>query len=241
MRADGATAKITVLPLRGGVSVLMGSGGHILVTSGSDGKLAVDSGYAKSQPQIEHALSMVSTAPLRHLINTHWHYDHTDGDEWMHKAGAKIIAQAKTLTRMSSHQVIPAFDAVLPPSPKGALPTSVFEEAETVEVNGENIRLRRYAPAHTDTDISVFFPEANVLHTGDTWFNGYYPFIDYDSGGSIQGLLTAATENLSFADENMIVVPGHGEMGKRKDLVEFREMLQSVHAKVAAQKRREDL
>ena len=237
MRAAGATAKITVLPLRDGVNVLMGSGGNILVTSGADGKLAIDSGYATSQPQIESALSTVSTEPLRHLINTHWHYDHTDGNEWMHKAGAKIIAHQKTRVRMSSPQVIPAFEAVLPPSPSGALPTSVFEKSETVHLNGSGIHLQRYTPAHTDTDISVFFPEANVLHTGDTWFNGYYPFIDYDSGGSIRGLLTAATENLSLADENTLVVPGHGEVGSRRDLVEFREMLISVHDKVAAQKK----
>ena len=237
MRAAGATAKITVLPLRAGVYVLMGSGGNILVTSGSDGKLAVDSGFATSQPQIESALTTVSVEPLRHLINTHWHYDHTDGNEWMHKAGAEIIAQAKTRTRMSSRQVIPAFDAVLPPSPVGALPTELFDTSETVRLNGSDIRLQRYAPAHTDTDISVFFPEANVLHTGDTWFNGYYPFIDYDSGGSIRGLLTAAMENLSLADEQTILVPGHGEVGSRQDFVEFREMLLSVHDKVAKQKK----
>jgi glyoxylase-like metal-dependent hydrolase (beta-lactamase superfamily II) len=237
MRAAGATAKITVLALRAGVNVLMGSGGNILVTSGPDGKLAVDSGFATSQTQIERALASVSAEPLRHLINTHWHYDHTDGNEWMHKAGAKIIAQVKTRTRMSSRQVIPAFDAVQPPSPAGALPTTVFEEAETVRINRSDIRMRRYTPAHTDTDISVFFPEANVLHTGDTWFHGYYPFIDYDSGGSIRGMLTAATENLSLADEKTIVVPGHGEVGSRRDLVEFREMLQSVRDKVSAQKK----
>jgi glyoxylase-like metal-dependent hydrolase (beta-lactamase superfamily II) len=237
MRAAGATAKITVLPLQAGVNVLMGSGGNILVTSGPDGKLAVDSGFATSQPQIERALSSISAEPLRHLINTHWHYDHTDGNEWMHKAGAQIIAQAKTRTRMSSRQVIPAFDAVLPSSPVGALPMSVFEEAETVRINGSDIRLRRYSPAHTDTDISVFFPEANVLHTGDTWFHGYYPFIDYDSGGSFHGMLTAAAENLSLSDEKTIVVPGHGEVGSRRDLVEFRDMLQSVYEKVAGQKK----
>jgi glyoxylase-like metal-dependent hydrolase (beta-lactamase superfamily II) len=237
MRAAGATAKINVSHLRGGVNVLMGSGGNILVTSGSDGKLAVDSGYATSQAQIETALSTISAEPLRHLINTHWHYDHTDGNEWMHKAGAEIIAQANTRIRMSFQQVIPAFDAVLPPSPAGALPTSVFDKSETVHLNGSGIRLQRYTPAHTDTDISVFFPEANVLHTGDTWFNGYYPFIDYDSGGSIRGLLIAATENLSLADEQTILVPGHGEVGSRRDFAEFREMLLSIHDKVAKRKK----
>jgi glyoxylase-like metal-dependent hydrolase (beta-lactamase superfamily II) len=237
MRAAGATAKITVSPLRGGVTVLMGSGGNIFVTSGADGKLAVDSGYATSQVQVENALETVSEKPLRHLINTHWHYDHTDGNEWMHEAGAEIIAHANTRARMSSRQVIPAFDAVLPPSPSGGLPTRLFDTSKTVHLNGSDIRLQRYTPAHTDTDISVFFPEANVLHTGDTWFNGFYPFIDYDSGGSIQGLLTAATENLSLADGDTIMVPGHGLVGSRQDFVEFREMLMSVHDKVANQKK----
>jgi glyoxylase-like metal-dependent hydrolase (beta-lactamase superfamily II) len=237
MRADGATAKITVSSLRGSVNVLMGSGGNIVVTSGSDGKLAIDSGYATSQHQIETALTTISGQPIRHLINTHWHYDHTDGNEWMHKAGAEIIAQAKTRTRMSSRQVIPAFDAILPPSPVGALPSKLFDTSATVHLNGSDIRLQRYTPAHTDTDISVFFPEANVLHTGDTWFNGFYPFIDYDSGGSIHGLLAATLENLSHADEETIMVPGHGAVGRRQDFVEFRELLLSVHAKVAKQKK----
>ncbi|KAA6465190.1 MBL fold metallo-hydrolase [Acidobacteria bacterium AB60] len=237
MREDGARAKIEVRPLRAGVSALMGSGGNILVTSGPDGKLAVDSGYATSKRQIERALSSISSEPLRHLINTHWHFDHTDGNEWMHKARALIVAQAKTRTRMSSHQVIPAFDAVLPPSPAAALPSIIFEDARKMRINGSDIHLQRYTPAHTETDISVFFPEANVLHTGDTWFNGYYPFIDYDSGGSIHGFLKAASENLSLADQETIVVPGHGEPGHRSDLVAFEEMLQSVYVNVEAQKK----
>ncbi len=237
MRAAGATSKITVLPLRGGVSALMGSGGNILVTSGPDGKLAVDSGFATTRRQVADALSSVSAEPLRHLINTHWHFDHTDGNEWMHKAGAEIFAQANTRVRMSSRQLIPAFDAVLPPSPAAALPARVFEESDTVRINGSSIRLMRYTPAHTDTDISVFFPDANILHTGDTWFNSYYPFIDYESGGSIHGLMAAASENVSLADAMTIVVPGHGEAGSRSDLIAFQQMLQSVHAEVATQKK----
>jgi len=113
--------------------VLMGSGGNIIVLSGSDGKLAIDSGFATSQPQISTALVAVSGEPLRHLINTHWHYDHTDGNNWMHAAGCKIIAHEKTRLRMSSRQVIPAFDAVLPPSPAGALPAVVFAHSHTVD------------------------------------------------------------------------------------------------------------
>ena len=237
MRAAGATAKIASLSLRNGVNILTGSGGNILVIPGSDGQLAIDSGFATSVPQITAALGSISNEPLRHLINTHWHFDHTDGNAWMHAAGAKIVAHAKARLRMMSRQVIPAFDAVLPPSPPGALPVHVFAHSHTVGLNGEVVRLKRYTPAHTDTDISVFFEHANVLHTGDTWFNGYYPFIDYDSGGSIRGLITASSENLSLTDSETITVPGHGEVGRRRDLTEFHEMLTAIYDRVATLKR----
>lgn len=240
MRASGATAKIDSRPLRNGVSVLIGSGGNILVLPGPDGKLAVDSGFATSQEQIAKALSGLSAEPLRHLINTHWHFDHTDGNEWMHKAGSAIIAHEKTRLRMSSGGPIPAFDVAVPPSPAGALPTIVFGEAHSVAVNGEVIQLRRHTPAHTDTDISVFFSKANILHTGDTSFNGIYPFIDYDSGGSVRGLLAASTENLALADGQTIVVPGHGDVGSRQYLVDFHEMLLAVCGKVETLKKSGD-
>jgi glyoxylase-like metal-dependent hydrolase (beta-lactamase superfamily II) len=236
MRAGGATAKITTVPIAKNLKVLMGAGGNIIVLPGPDGKLAVDSGYATAKPQIVVALTAVSADPLHHLINTHWHYDHTDGNEWMHQADATITAHEKTRERMSSLQTIPAFDAILPPSPAGALPTIVFADTHTVSVNGELIHLSRYTPAHTDTDISVFFAHQNVLHTGDTWFDGYYPFIDYNSGGSIRGLMTASNENLSLADAQTIVVPGHGGIGSRQNLIEFHDMLTAIHDRVATLK-----
>lgn len=237
MRADGAHAKIITKRLRNQVLVLIGSGGNILVLSGKEGKLAVDSGYATSESQIRAALEQISSEPLRHLVNTHWHYDHTDGNQWMHLAGARIVAQAQTRVRMSSTQSIPEFDAYLEPSPRAALPETVFSANHTLSVDGETIHLRRYTPAHTDSDISVFMEHANVLHTGDTWFNGYYPFIDYNSGGSIDGLVAASGENLKLADGQTIVVPGHGEIGNREDLVKFHQMLSATREAVLALKR----
>jgi glyoxylase-like metal-dependent hydrolase (beta-lactamase superfamily II) len=237
MKAAGASAKIEAQTLRGGVGVLIGSGGNILVLPGPDGKLAVDSGLVTSQQQIAGALSGLSAEPLRHLINTHWHFDHAGGNEWMYKAGATIIAHEMTRLRMSSGGPIPAFDVVVPPSPAGALPTIVFGDSHTVSVNGEVIQLRRHTPAHTDTDTSVFFSKANILHTGDTSFNSYYPFIDYDSGGSIRGLLAASTENLALADRQTIVVPGHGDVGSRQYLVDFHEMLLAICDKVETLKK----
>ena len=237
MRADGALAKITIQKLRRGVTALMGSGGNILVIAGRDGQLTVDSGYATSEPQIRAALKQISPEPLKHLLNTHWHYDHTDGNQWMHLAGARIVAQAQTLVRMSSRQTIPEFDAILLPSPKAALPQDVFRESYGLNLNQEDLRILRYTPAHTDSDVSVFFAKANVLHTGDTWFNGFYPFIDYNSGGSIGGMLAASAENLERCDKETIVVPGHGNAGTREDLVRFREMLLATHESVHQLKR----
>jgi glyoxylase-like metal-dependent hydrolase (beta-lactamase superfamily II) len=232
MRAGGAAAKIVTIPVRNNVRALMGSGGNILVLPGPDGKISVDTGFATSRMQITEALAAISPEPLRHVIDTHWHFDHTDGNEWMHEVGATIIAQEKVRERMSSRQTIPAFDAVLSPSPAAALPTILFPQTHKVALNGEVIQLRRLTPAHTDTDISVFFTYANVLHTGDTFFNGYYPFIDYNSGGSIDGLLAASRENLSLADEKTVVVPGHGQLGSRKDLLNFDEMIVTIHDRV---------
>jgi glyoxylase-like metal-dependent hydrolase (beta-lactamase superfamily II) len=232
-RASGKNAKILTRRLRGNISVLMGSGGNIIVLPGADGLLTVDSGLATSRTQIRTALDAISPDPVRHLLNTHWHFDHTDGNEWMHLAGATIVAHENTCKRMSQRQAIPAFSIVLEPSPAAALPTVVFSQSQELRLNGETILMKRYTPAHTDSDVSVFLENANVIHTGDTWFNGYYPFIDYDSGGSIDGLIAASSENLERTDAQTLVLPGHGEIGSRTDLVAFREMLVYVRGRIS--------
>ncbi len=237
MRAGGATAKITVVPARRGVSVLMGSGGNIAVLPGKDGKVVVDSGYSTSKGQIAEALAGLGAEPLKTLIDTHWHFDHTDGNEWMHGAGATIIAHENTKKRLSTTQTIAAFHASFPPSPAGAIPTLVFAETEGLETNGETIELAHYAPAHTDSDISVHFVNANVLHVGDTWFNGIYPFIDYSTGGSIDGMIAATKANLSRVGAMTVIIPGHGPVGDRMVLADYLIMLMSVREKVAALKR----
>jgi glyoxylase-like metal-dependent hydrolase (beta-lactamase superfamily II) len=237
MRAGAASAKITTLPLRNGLTTLMGSGGNIIVLPGHDGKLLIDSGIATSQPQLTEALNAISKDPLRHLVDTHWHFDHTDGNEWVHAAGAEITAQENTRKRLSTEQKIPAFDAVFPPSPAGAIPKVVFRDSHKMDWNGESLSLKHYAPAHTDSDISVFFKKANVLHTGDTFFNGVYPFIDYDSGGNVAGMIAATKENLSLSDAKTIVVPGHGLVGNRQSVADFSEMLSTIYDTVAALKK----
>jgi glyoxylase-like metal-dependent hydrolase (beta-lactamase superfamily II) len=237
MRAAGATAKITVQPARRNVSVLLGSGGNIAVLTGKDGKLLVDSGLATSQRQINEALNFLSADPLKHLIDTHWHFDHTDGNEWMHAAGATIIAHENTKRRLSTPQVIAAFNASFPAAPAGAIPSLVFATTDSFHTNGETIEMTHYAPAHTDTDISVHFIEADILHCGDTWFNGNYPFIDYSSGGNIDGMIKATAANLERSTAKTIIIPGHGPVGDRAQLAEYHEMLTTIRENVAALKR----
>lgn len=236
MRASGATARLSVNVLRRNVSMVSGSGGNVLVLPGKDGMLAVDSGFATSEIQMRKSFASISEYPLKYLVNTHWHFDHTDGNKWMHEAGATIIAHSKTLDRMSHRQVIPEFEGIYPPSPAGALPTVTFELTKMLRVNDEEVRLARHTPAHTDSDISVYFTAADVLHTGDTWFNGIYPFIDYNTGGSIDGLITASKENLKIAGRSTIVAPGHGASGVRDDLAKFHQMLVDTRASIARMK-----
>jgi glyoxylase-like metal-dependent hydrolase (beta-lactamase superfamily II) len=236
-RASNVNNKVTATPLRGNVTFLGGAGGNIAVLAAKEGKLIVDSGFSSCQPQLTAALAAINPDPISVLINTHWHFDHTDGNEWMHSAGATIWAHENTRYRMTSTQHIAAFDATIPPAPTGALPTILFNSYRTLSDKISTLKLTHYDPAHTDTDISVFFTEANILHVGDTWFNGFYPFIDYSSGGSINGMIKAAEKNLATVTDDTIIIPGHGPVGNKAQLTEFHDMLAGVRDNVAKLKK----
>jgi glyoxylase-like metal-dependent hydrolase (beta-lactamase superfamily II) len=236
-RKSAATANITVQALRGGVSALIGSGGNIAVFPGSDGKFIVDSGYVGSRDKISDALTSISHDPVAHLVNTHWHFDHTDGNEWMHTAGATITAHENTRKHLSATTRVEDWDFTFPPSPAGAIPSDVFNGEKMFRLNGETIALKHYGPSHTDGDISVYFTGADVLHTGDTWWNGHFPFIDYSTGGNINGMIKAAEANLAMATDRTIVVPGHGPVAGKKELTEYRDLLLLIRDRVAALKK----
>ena len=231
-RAAGATAKITTQTLRDKLTVLMGSGGNIIVLPGPQGKLLVDAGVSTSQPQITEALAAISADPVQHLINTHWHWDHTDGNPWLHSAGATIIAHDKTRQRLSSPQTIKLFHATFPPIPSDGLPTLLFTDSHSLKLNGMTMALSHYDPAHTDTDISVYFADADVLHTGDTWFSGAYPFFDASTGGHIDGMIRATKKSLEIGTTSTMIVPGHGPVGTKKDLAESLDMLTAIRGKI---------
>jgi glyoxylase-like metal-dependent hydrolase (beta-lactamase superfamily II) len=232
-----STTSISVHPLRRNIAVLEGSGGNIAVLTGEDGKLLVDAGFSVSRKRIEAALDSISPDPIRHLINSHWHTDHTDGNDWLHSAGATITAQQNTSKHLSVMTRVEGWDWDFPARPVGALPTSTFDTRHEMRLNDTNITLQKYEPAHTDSDISVHFAEADILLVADTWWNGVYPFIDYSTGGSIDGQIRAAQQNVDPVTADTIIIPGHGPIGNRADLIEFRDMLLGIRDKVADLKR----
>jgi glyoxylase-like metal-dependent hydrolase (beta-lactamase superfamily II) len=207
------------------------------VLPGPDGKLIIDSGYAGSQRQITDALAGISRDPVQHLINTHWHFDHTDGNEWMHASGATIIAHENTKKHLSTTTRVDDWDFTFPAWPAGAIPTEVVSADKTLSLNGATIAVKYYGPAHTDGDLSLYFTEADVLHTGDTWWNGYFPFIDYSTGGSIDGMIKAAEANLAMVTDKTVVVPGHGPVAGKTEMIEYRDLLTTIRDRVAALKR----
>jgi glyoxylase-like metal-dependent hydrolase (beta-lactamase superfamily II) len=232
-----AKAEITVRPLRGNTYAVMGSGGNITVLTGPDGKLLVDAGIAVSRPRIEAALDRISDAPIKYLINTHWHWDHTDGNEWVHQKGATIIAQENTLKRLSTTTRVEDWSYTFQPWPVDARPTVVFETDKTLQFDGETIVLKSYGPGHTDSDVTVYFEKADVMALGDIFWNGVYPFIDIATGGTIDGAIRLANESLTRVTDKTIIVPGHGPVGDRAQLVEFRDMLVAVRDNVARLKK----
>lgn len=236
-RKGAAREKITVQPLHGNISVLMGSGGNIAVLDGRDGKVLVDAGLIGSRAKIMTALARISPRPTRYVINTHWHFDHTDGNQWLHAAGATIIAHENTRKRLSTRQRVADWDFTFSPAPPGARPTTVFKQERTLRLNGTTLLLKYLGPSHTDSDISVHFPGADIIHLGDTWWNGHYPFIDYSTGGSISGMIRATEANLARVTDKTLIIPGHGPVGKKSDLVEYRDTLVAIRGRVAALKK----
>jgi glyoxylase-like metal-dependent hydrolase (beta-lactamase superfamily II) len=238
IKDSAATSPIATHKLRNNISVLEGSGGNVAVLTGPEGKVLVDAGIGVSRARMTEALAALSSDPITHLINTHWHFDHADGNTWLHSVGAKIIAQNNTRKHLSGVQRVEDWDYNFLPLPAGALPSEVFAKEHALKLNGASIGLKHYGPAHTDGDISVTFAEANVVHVGDIFWNGIYPFIDYSTGGSIDGTIAACDASLAAVNDDTIIIPGHGKpVSNKAELKEFRDMLVAVRDNVAKLKK----
>jgi glyoxylase-like metal-dependent hydrolase (beta-lactamase superfamily II) len=238
IKDSAAASPIVTHKLRNNISVLEGSGGNIAVLTGPDGKVLIDAGIGVSRPQITKALADLGADPVTHLINTHWHFDHADGNAWLNSVGAKIIAQENARKHLSEVQRVDDWDYNFLPLPSGGIPSEVFATEHGLKPNGSSIGLKYYGHAHTDSDISVTFGEADILHVGDTYWNAIYPFIDYSTGGSIDGMIAASDANLAATTDKTIIIPGHGQpVSNRAELKEFRDMLVAIREQVAALKR----
>lgn len=208
-----------------GLWVLYGNGGNIGVSAGDDGVLLVDDQFAPLVPAIEAAVKQLNPGPVRFVLNTHWHHDHTGGNEALAGKGALVIAHDGVRRRLSSDSFNEFLQRATPAAAPGAWPIVTFSEEMSFHINGEELRVIHVPNAHTDGDAIVHFRNANALHLGDLYFNGLYPFIDVDSGGSWSGLLAAIEHILEITDADTRFIPGHGPLATRADLQAYRDML----------------
>jgi glyoxylase-like metal-dependent hydrolase (beta-lactamase superfamily II) len=214
------------------IHMISGPGGNIAVFSWSEGKLAIDSGVLGASDAILAQIDSYGPQPLRILVNTHWHYDHTEGNEAFRKKGALIVAHENVRKRMGAAQRIDYFHAQIAPSPAGALPESTFPTETKLNLGGEQIHITHVPPAHTDGDSFIHFVNANVIHGGDLLFSGFYPFIDYSTGGMIAGMVAGANRILALTDSQTQIIPGHGPLMTTEQLKQYRDMITEVEARV---------
>ena len=231
---DFDQVEIKTIPVAEDIYMLTGEGGNIGVSVGEDGVLLIDDQFAPLTEKIKTAVSEISDGEIQFLLNTHWHFDHTGGNENLGDAGVVIVAHDEVRTRMSTEQFIEAFGRSVPPSPPAALPKITFNDTTTFHFNDRTIHGFHVESAHTDGDTVIHFPEADVIHAGDVYFNGIYPFIDTSSGGSITGMIQATERILALAGDETKIIPGHGALSNRAELEDYRQML--VNVKVRTEK-----
>jgi cyclase len=232
---DWEEVEIETHRLGGGLAMLVGRGGNIGVSVGEDGAFLIDDQYAPLTEKVRAAVrELAPDAPVRFVVNTHWHGDHTGGNENLGRAGAVIVAHENVRERMSAPQLIAALERRVPPSPAAALPVITFAESVTLHLNGHEIHVLHVGPAHTDGDAVVHFRDANVIHAGDVFFSGMYPFVDLSSGGSVEGVIAAAERILALCDDETRIIPGHGPLSGREELLAYRDMLRLVVSRVRA-------
>lgn len=230
---DFSTVKVTVVPVAPNVYMLQGAGGDIGLSVGTDDAFLIDDQYAPLTPRIREAIATVTAKPVRFLVNTHWHGDHTGGNANMASAGSILVAHENVRRRMSTEQFQEAFKQRVAPSPNAALPVITFSDEITFFLNGDTIRVTHVRNAHTDGDATITFARANVVHMGDTFFNGLYPFIDRSSGGSLDGTIDAAASALAASGPDTKFIPGHGPLASRADLQRYHDMLVDVRGRLA--------
>ncbi len=233
LSADGHKEALKADKLAANIYMLSGKGGNIGVMTGEDGTFLIDDQFAPVTPAIQAMLKEIGGDSPRFLINTHFHGDHTGGNENFGKSGTLIMAHDHVRKRMAEGYSIDTFKMTSPPANKDALPVVTFNHQLGLHINGESLRAIHVANAHTDGDSIIHFPNANIIHTGDIFFNGFFPFIDVPHGGSLKGTVSAVDEILLLADDNTKIMPGHGAVATKADLKRYRDMLQQAYERLS--------
>jgi len=226
------TVQVRTIPITTNVYMLQGAGGNIGVSVGSDAVFVIDDQFAPLTKKILAAIAELTPNPVRFVVNTHWHSDHTGGNENLGQAGAIIYAHENVRRRMTAGQFIDALNSRVEPAPPGALPVVTFKDAVTFHINGDSVTTVHVAPAHTDGDVIIHFTKANVIHMGDTFHNAGLPFVDLSSGGSIHGIIAAADKVLAMSNAQTRIIPGHGPLADRARLKMYRDMVVALRDRV---------
>lgn len=220
--------KYNTVEVRKNIFVMIAEGGNLAVFIGENGTFLIDDQFSPLTENILEEINKIGGKIPKFLVNTHWHFDHTGGNENLGKAGTLIVAHDNVRKLLSTDNTIKVFNKEIKALPQQALPVVTFSTDTNFHINDETIHVFHVHNAHTNGDSVVHFKNSNVVHAGDVWFNGFYPFIDVEHGGSLEGVITAATTIINLVDEETVIIPGHGPVGDRKALVEYRDMLASV-------------
>jgi len=234
---DFSKVEIKVTRVSGNIYMLEGAGGNIAASVGDDGIVIVDDQFAPLAEKIQAALKGITDKPVRFIINTHYHGDHTGGNEAFSNAGSTVIAQDNVRKRLESGGTAGNGGSIKmenKPASKGMLPIITFEQSVTVHLNGEDIRALHFPAGHTDGDAVIFFPKNNVVHMGDDFVRYGFPFIDVASGGSVQGMISAMEKAIAMLPPDVKVIPGHGALSNLDDVRAFVKMLKETSAAVQA-------
>jgi cyclase len=229
---DYSKVEIKTTQLSETTYMMVGAGGNLGLSVGEDAVFLIDDEFAELSPKITAAIAKITAKPLRFVMNTHWHFDHTGGNENFGRAGALIVAHENVRKRMSTEQFLEFMRMKIPPAPKDALPVITFAASVSFHLNGDEMRAIHVPRAHTDGDAIVHFVKSDVIHMGDTYFNGMYPFIDTSSGGTVEGVIAAVDQVLGIAADQTKIIPGHGPLSNKAELQAYRDMLATVSGRI---------
>jgi len=228
---------VNAVKVANGIHMLSAKGGNVGVFIGKDGTFVVDDQFAPLTEKLMAKIKSLGGDTPKFLVNTHFHGDHTGGNENFGKKGAMIVSHDNVRERLKKGYKVAAFNNTTPPAPAAALPVITYSEKMHFHINSEDVNLVHVSNAHTDGDTFIHFKKANVIHAGDLFFNGFYPFIDAGNGGNVKGVIDAANTMLALANNNTKIIPGHGPLARKKDLEAYRNMLQKAYFNLLALKK----